>query len=97
MRDVIVIGAGGGGPVVAKELAARGLSVLLLEAGARHADPRGEWTHFENDANNPLTGFLRFGPADLPALLRRRSVGHPRVPVISTDDRVAQAVIARGL
>jgi choline dehydrogenase-like flavoprotein len=64
MRDVIVIGAGGGGPVVAKELAQRGLSVLLLEAGARHADPRGEWTHFENDANNPLTGFLRFGPAD---------------------------------
>jgi choline dehydrogenase-like flavoprotein len=59
-----VIDAGGGGPVVAKELAARGLSVLLLEAGARHADPRGEWTHFENDANNPLTGFLRFGPAD---------------------------------
>jgi choline dehydrogenase-like flavoprotein len=64
MRDVIVIGAGGGGPVVAKELAARGLSVLLLEAGPRHARPRQEWTHFENDANNPLTGFLRFGPAD---------------------------------
>jgi choline dehydrogenase-like flavoprotein len=64
MRDVIVIGAGGGGPVVAKELAQRGLSVLLLEAGARHANPRNEWTHFENDANNPLTGFLRFGPAD---------------------------------
>ncbi len=64
MRDVIVIGAGGGGPVVAKELAARGLDVLLLEAGPRHARPRQEWTHFENDANNPLTGFLRFGPAD---------------------------------
>ena len=64
MRDVIVIGAGGGGPVVAKELAQRGLSVLLLEAGARHGHPRAEWTHFENDANNPLTGFLRFGPAD---------------------------------
>jgi choline dehydrogenase-like flavoprotein len=64
MFDVIVIGAGGGGPVVAKELAARGLSILLLEGGARHARPRQEWTHFENDANNPLTGFLRFGPAD---------------------------------
>ena len=64
MRDVIVIGAGGGGPVVAKELAARGLDVLLLEAGPRHARPRQQWTHFENDANNPLTGFLRFGPAD---------------------------------
>lgn len=64
MRDVIVVGAGGGGPVVAKELAARGLDVLLLEAGPRHASPRQEWTHFENDANNPLTGFFRFGPAD---------------------------------
>jgi len=63
-RDVIVIGAGGGGPVVAKELAARGLDVLLLEAGARHADPESEWTRFENDANNFLTGYLRFGPAD---------------------------------
>jgi choline dehydrogenase-like flavoprotein len=64
MRDVIVIGAGGGGPVVAKELAQRGLSVLVLEAGPRHKDPRSEWTHFENDANNPLTGYFRFGPAD---------------------------------
>ena len=64
MRDVIVVGAGGGGPVVAKELAARGLDVLLLEAGPRHGDPEKEWTHFENDANNPLTGFFRFGPAD---------------------------------
>jgi choline dehydrogenase-like flavoprotein len=64
MRDVIIVGAGGGGPVVAKELAARGLDVLLLEAGPRHANPRDEWTHFENDANNPLTGFFRFGPED---------------------------------
>lgn len=63
-RDVIVIGAGGGGPVVAKELAARGLDVLLLEAGPRHADPETEWTTFENDANNPVLGFFRFGPAD---------------------------------
>lgn len=37
MRDVIIIGAGGGGPVVAKELAERGLDVMALEAGARHA------------------------------------------------------------
>src|SRR2546429_8932897 len=64
MRDVIVIGAGGGGPVVARELAQRGLDVLLLEAGPRHADPEREWSHFENDANNPLSGYFRFGPAD---------------------------------
>jgi choline dehydrogenase-like flavoprotein len=71
-RDVIVIGAGGGGPVVAKELAERGLDVLLLEAGPRHADPEKEWTRFENDANNVLTGYFRWGPADRakPAWLR---------------------------
>ena len=35
MRDVIIVGAGGGGAVIAKELASRGLDVLLLEAGPR--------------------------------------------------------------
>lgn len=64
MRDVIVIGSGGGGPVIAKELAARGLDVLVLEAGPRHADPEREWSHFENDANNPVTGYFRWGPSD---------------------------------
>ncbi|HEV3230162.1 MAG TPA: lycopene cyclase family protein, partial [Solirubrobacteraceae bacterium] len=64
MRDVIVIGAGGGGPVVAKELAARGLDVLLLEGGPRFLHPDREWSHLENDANNPVTGFMRVGPSD---------------------------------
>lgn len=64
MRDVIVVGAGGGGAVIAKELASRGLDVLLLEAGARFADPERDWSHFESDANNPATGYFRFGPAD---------------------------------
>ncbi|UTT50431.1 GMC family oxidoreductase N-terminal domain-containing protein [Rhodococcus gordoniae] len=64
MTDVIVIGAGGGGPVVAKELAARGLDVLVLEAGPRFADPENEWTHFEDDINNPITGLFRHGPGD---------------------------------
>jgi choline dehydrogenase-like flavoprotein len=72
MRDVIIVGAGGGGPIVAKELAARGLDVLLLEAGPRHADTEREWTDFENDANSGLSGYLRWGPADRakPAWLR---------------------------
>jgi choline dehydrogenase-like flavoprotein len=71
MRDIIIIGAGGGGAIVAKELAGRGLDVLLLEAGAR-ADPDLDWTQFENDANNGATGYLRWGPADRskPAWLR---------------------------
>jgi len=64
VRDVIVVGAGGGGPVVAKELAARGLDVLLLEAGPAWTDPEREWSHDENTANNPATGIFRFGPGD---------------------------------
>lgn len=74
MRDVIVVGAGGGGPVVAKELAAHGLDVLMLEAGPRFRDPEAEWSRYENDANNPITGYLRFGPSDRskPAWLREQ-------------------------
>ena len=64
MRDVIVIGAGGGGAVIAKELAQRGLDVLLLEAGPRFANPEDDWSHFESDANHPSRGYFRFGPAD---------------------------------
>ena len=64
MRDVIIIGAGGGGPVVAKELAERGLDVLVLEAGARHANPEQEWSYLENHMNSTLTGKFRVGPSD---------------------------------
>jgi glycine/D-amino acid oxidase-like deaminating enzyme len=63
MRDVIVIGAGGGGAVVAKELAAQGLDVLVLEAGPAAKSER-DWTHFEIDQSAPGSGALRFGPAD---------------------------------
>lgn len=63
MRDVIVVGAGGGGAVVAKELAERGLDVLLLEAGPRFLRPEREWSKLENDAANPATGLFRFGRA----------------------------------
>jgi choline dehydrogenase-like flavoprotein len=63
MRDVIVIGCGGGGPVVAKELAAKGLDVLVLEGGPWYRDPEHEWSRFENDANNPVDGYFRYGPS----------------------------------
>lgn len=64
MRDVIVVGAGGGGAVIAKELAGRGLDVLMLEAGPRFANPDNDWSHFEREANGFGTGVFRFGPAD---------------------------------
>jgi choline dehydrogenase-like flavoprotein len=64
MRDVIIVGAGGGGAVVAKELAERGLDVLLLESGPGFFDVERDWTHFEIDANNAATGYFRAGPVD---------------------------------
>jgi choline dehydrogenase-like flavoprotein len=64
VRDVIVVGAGAGGPIVAKELAARGLDVLLLEAGPAWEDVERQWNKHENEANNPATGIFRFGPGD---------------------------------
>src|SRR5207237_4012978 len=39
-------------------------AVLLLEEGPRFGHPETDWTHFESDANNPTSGYLRFGPAD---------------------------------
>ena len=62
--DVIIVGAGGGGPVAAKELAEQGLRVLHLEAGAYARDPERDWTHSEADQNNPVSGVLRWGPSD---------------------------------
>ena len=59
-----MIGAGGGGAVVAKELAQRGLDVLMLEAGRGSLRPEAEWTHYEDDMNNFFKGLLRWGPAD---------------------------------
>jgi choline dehydrogenase-like flavoprotein len=64
MRDVIIVGAGGGGPVMAKELAQWGLDVLVLEAGPRFQKSEEEWTRLEDDANNPLFGYFRIGPVD---------------------------------
>ena len=60
MRDVIVIGSGGGGAVVAKELAAQGLDVLVLEAGGHPQDTEKEWTHYETAAQ----ARLRWGPSN---------------------------------
>ncbi len=61
--DVIVVGAGGGGPVAAKELAERGLQVLLLEAGPWF-DPSKDFTRLEHDMSALMDGRFRWGPAD---------------------------------
>ncbi|MCS1351807.1 GMC family oxidoreductase N-terminal domain-containing protein [Mechercharimyces sp. CAU 1602] len=45
--DVIVIGAGGGGAVIAKELGERGVQVLVLEAGPWYGNKK--WKRPENE------------------------------------------------
>lgn len=61
--NAIVIGCGGGGAVAAKELGERGLSVLVLEAGAKH-NPFEDYYLMENTQVNPEDGVLRWGSSD---------------------------------
>lgn len=82
MRDVIVIGAGGGGAVIAKELAARGLDVLVLEAGRRFAQPEREWSHFSEDSSDPVTGYFRWGPADRSKPPYARELNPPTMAIV---------------
>ncbi len=75
--DAIVIGAGGGGPVVAKELAERGVKVLTLEAGP-WLDPDRDFTRLEDDMGSIVDGRFRWGPADRskgPWMRRREGAG----------------------
>lgn len=46
--DVVIIGAGGGGPVAAKELGERGIKVALLEAGPWYGNKKWPSPNFEH-------------------------------------------------
>lgn len=74
MPDVIVIGCGGGGAVVAKELAEGGSEVLVLEAGAWHQDLDQDFTRLQHDMASLIDGKFRWGPSDRnkPPWVRRR-------------------------
>jgi len=63
MPDVLIVGAGGTGAVMAKELAEAGLGVVVLEAGPWH-DPQREFTGLEWDMFNPFDSLFRWGPQD---------------------------------
>src|SRR6266511_2294758 len=95
--DVVVIGAGGGGPVIAKELAERGLKVLVLEAGP-WLDPDVDFTRLEDDMGSIVDGRLRWGPADRlrsPWMRRRDGVGaHPAGRRRGWDDAALQRDLA---
>src|ERR1700686_2194141 len=61
--DVIVVGAGAGGPVAARVLSEAGLSVLLFDAGP-WLDPDRCYSQLEDDMFAMANGKLRWGPAD---------------------------------
>lgn len=61
--DVLVVGAGGTGAVVAKECAQAGLGVVVLEAGGWH-DPQRDLNGLEWEMLNPFDGVFRWGPRD---------------------------------
>ena len=75
--DAIVVGAGGGGPVVAKDLSERGVRVLMLEAGP-WLDPDRDYSLLEHDMGGLVDGRMRWGPGDRskgPWIRRREGVG----------------------
>ncbi len=58
--DVVVVGSGAGGGVVAGELADRGRNVLLLEAGPHRT--AADFTRWEAKANHDIWWPVRFAP-----------------------------------
>ena len=74
--DVVVVGSGAGGGVIAGELAQRGRDVLLLECGPHLRAP--DFTRFEAKAAHDLFWPLRFAPlenGELVTFLAGRCVG----------------------
>ena len=74
--DVVVVGSGAGGGVVAGELAQRGREVLLLEIGPHRT--AADFTRWEAKATHDLFWPLRFAPlpnGEVVAFLAGRCVG----------------------
>jgi choline dehydrogenase-like flavoprotein len=100
--DVVVVGSGAGGGVVAGELARRGRNVLLLEAGGHYT--AADFTRFEAKANHTFWSPVRFadtGAAPV-ALLSASCVGgttvvNTKVALRAHDQDLAKWNEATGL
>jgi len=101
--DVVVVGSGAGGGVVAGELAQRGRDVLLLEAGPHLT--AADFTRWEAKAAHDLFWPIRFAPmpdGDAVAFLAGRCVGgtttiNTKIAWRATEADVAKWYAATGL
>ena len=101
--DLIVIGSGAGGGVVAAEMAQSGCNVLLLETG-RHW-PTESFKRWEAKASHDLFWPMRFAPlpdGDVVAFLSGRCVGgtttiNTKVALRAHEEDVAKWHVATGL
>ena len=101
--DVVVVGSGAGGGVIAGELAQRGRDVLLLETGPHLT--AADFTRWEAKAAHDLMWPLRFAPlpdGDVVAFLAGRCVGgtttiNTKVALRATEHDVAKWHPSTGL
>ena len=101
--DVVVVGSGAGGGVVAGELAQRGREVLLLEAGPHRT--AADFMRWEAHANHDIWWPLRLAPlpdGDVVAFLAGRCVGgtttiNTKVALRAHERDVAKWYAASGL
>lgn len=89
--DAVIVGGGATGMVVAHELTARGLGVVVLEAGGwQH--PQRDLTGDEIEMLNPVDGVWRWGPMDPAAPPWRRTLdgvsAAPQVPGVGGLDLI---------
>jgi choline dehydrogenase-like flavoprotein len=78
--DAIVVGAGAGGGVVAKELAVQGIQVVLFE--------KGEWPFYDEHTNDEITrhlkGVYKPDPGRNPRVMLSGSLEDPKVQEINS-------------
>jgi choline dehydrogenase-like flavoprotein len=98
--DAVIVGAGACGSLVAKELASRGFSVVVLEAGRRF-DPARDLPNAEANAAANVLRRVRSTAnttssewlAELGRAIRQVQHGSPVDPAVAADvDRIMQQV-----
>lgn len=96
MNDVVVMGAGSAGALIASRLAAGGHRVVLIEAGPDYETPESLPTSLA-DANNPDLATHDWGWSAMPVEgVSRPPIGYPQGRLVGGSSMVNGAVAMRG-